>query len=268
MWQLRSDALKTVADYELLQKEIKLYSEMVAQVTEKERRLYRSIFSQDTIAFNPAVNYFNTESNYGRYNSLVVQAERQLSELKEQIYRASVSLDDIELLARSRDAMSDRVPAIWPLDRAFLRGNIGAFGWRIHPIWGGRRFHDGIDLAGPVGTEIITTGDGVVSFVERRANGYGLNVIVDHGFGYKTRYAHLSKISVVKGQNLKRGDKIGELGNTGDSNGPHLHYEVIHRGETVNPIGYFSRDMSSEEYQAVLANARATTYELDSRESN
>ncbi len=263
MWNLRAEALATVADYELLQRQIALKSEEVAALTYKEKGVYRSLFSQDTIVFSDGAGYYISSENYGRYGSLVRKTEEQLGELKEQIYRASVSLDDIEILAQNKDAMSERVPAIWPLDRAYLRGNIGAFGWRIHPKYGNRRFHDGIDLAGPVGTEIVTTGDGVVSLVERKRTGYGLNVIVDHGFGYKTRYAHLSKISVVKGQELKRGDKVGELGNTGGSTGPHLHYEVIHRGNTVNPIGYFSRDMSSEEFQEILANARATTYEAD-----
>ncbi len=261
MWRLRDEALASVAQFELLQKEIALTSEEIAALRWREHNLYRSVFSQDTLEFGSAKNYYFSSDNYGRYNVLVDNTEEMLSMLKEQIYRLSVSLDDIEQLALNKDAMAERVPAIWPLDRRLLRNHIGAFGWRIHPIYRRRIHHNGVDLAGPTGTDIVATGNGVVTLVERIRTGYGLNVTIDHGFGYKTRYAHLSKISVVKGQEVKRGEKIGELGNTGASTGPHLHYEVLHRGKPVNPVSYFARDMSSEEFQEILARARETTYE-------
>lgn len=93
--------------------------------------------------------------------------------------------------------------------------------------------------------------------------GYGRQILLNHGFGYKTRYAHLSKIEVMPGQKVKRGEKIGEVGNTGLSKGPHLHYEVIYKGVHVDPINYLSRDMTEAEFQKIIESAQYTTYEGD-----
>ncbi len=262
MWRLRESAAQSVERYETLQSEIVQLQERIAVVSAREKNLYRSIFSADSVAFEAAAYYMPSLYHFGRYNDLVHSTEKMLSDTREQIYRASVSLDDIELLALNKDVMAERVPAIWPVDKRLLRGNIGAFGWRIHPTLGGRKMHEGIDLSGDTGTPIVATGNGTAS-VENRNNGYGKQVIIDHGFGYKTRYAHLSKIDVVNGQEVKRGQKIGEMGSTGRSSGPHLHYEVIYRGTPVNPLNYSSRDMSGEEFQAILENMRNITYELD-----
>ncbi|MFI3287637.1 MAG: M23 family metallopeptidase [Rikenellaceae bacterium] len=261
MWSLREDALESVAKYELLQKEIALKSEELYALKWRERNVYSSVFSQDTIAFAEKRVHYHSPDNYGRYNDLVAETESMLSSLKEDAYRVSVSLDEVEYLALNKDVMADRVPAIWPLDRTKLRNHIGAFGYRMHPTMHKYIHHDGVDLSGPTGLAIVATGNGTIEKIENKSTGYGKQIVVDHGFGYKTRYAHLSKIEVTVGQEVKRGEKIGELGNTGRSTGPHLHYEVLHRGKPVNPVSYFSRDMDSEEYMAILANARATTYE-------
>lgn len=264
MWALREVAAQSVAEYELLQRKIALASEQLAVLKSREQGIYRAIFSQDTLKWNMGSGDLidGGDHNYGRYNRLVATTEHQLSALKAAIYRATVSLDDIELLAQSKDAMAERVPAIWPVDRSKVRGHIGAFGSRLHPI--SRRIlrHDGIDFSGPIGTEIVATGNGVI-VVDKARTGYGNQVMIDHGFGYKTRYAHLSKILVVPGQEVKRGQKIGLMGNTGRSTGPHLHYEVIHRGVPVDPISYFARDMSSDEFKKILEQAREITYEIE-----
>ncbi len=262
MWRLRENAVGTIAEYELLQRKIALANEELEVIRNREHNVYRSIFSQDTIVFTNPPQYFSEVVNYGRYNSLVETTERMLFDLRRKIYELSVSLDDIEVLASNKDVMAERVPAIWPIDRSLIRGHIGAFGSRMHPTLKRIQNHDGVDFAGPIGTPIVATGNGVV-ISDGRGTGYGNQVLIDHGFGYRTRYAHLSKIDVAIGQEVKRGQKIGELGNTGRSSGPHLHYEVIHRGKPVNPISYFSRDMSSDEFQEILANAREITYESE-----
>lgn len=264
MWALREVAAHSVANYELLLRKIAISGEQLSALKSREQHTYRAIFSQDTLPwdFSSDALIVDDNQNYGRYNKLVFDAEQQLAQLTAAIYRASVSLDDIELLAASKDAMAERVPAIWPVDRSKIKGHIGAFGPRVHPIYRTIRRHEGIDFSGPVGTEIVATGNGVV-VVDRAVTGYGLQVMVDHGFGYKTRYAHLSKILVRPGQEVKRGQIIGLMGNTGRSTGPHLHYEVIHRGRPVNPISYFARDMSSDEFKNILEQARQITYETE-----
>ena len=102
------------------------------------------------------------------------------------------------------------------------------------------------------GTPVYTTGDSVVEYVKFSFTGYGNEILIDHGFGYKTRYAHMSMVSVAEGMKLKRGDCIGESGNSGKSTGPHLHYEVIYRGERVNPMNYLDMDMPVKEYAEMV----------------
>lgn len=262
MWQLRAEASELVARYELLQKKIAVMGEELSAIRQRDHEVYRSIFSQDTLSVDVRGFEPSPARQYGRYASLVLSTEWKLELLTRELYRVSLSLDDMELLSKNKDAMAERVPAIWPLDRRAVRGNIGAFGMRVHPISRAVRMHEGIDFSVPVGTPVVATGAGVVS-ADRNRTGYGIQVLVDHGFGYKTRYAHLSKAAVPIGQTVKRGQVIGYAGNTGRSSGPHLHYEVIHRGRPVNPISYFARDMSSDEFQEILSNARQITYETE-----
>ncbi|MEG0162445.1 MAG: M23 family metallopeptidase [Mucinivorans sp.] len=262
MWRLRDEASSTVAEYELLQKRVALMTEELNMIKERDRGVYRSIFSQDTLV--TPTRYFEPSfsNSYGRYADLIQSTELQIEELARQIYHASLSLDDMEQMAKNKDAMAERVPAIWPIDRRSLRGHIGAFGSRVDPFNRSIRFHAGVDFAAPIGTPIVATGAGVVAR-DQNIRGYGLQVLIDHGIGYKTRYGHLSKILVAPGQSVVRGQVIGLMGSSGRSTGSHLHYEVIHRGKPVNPISYFSRDMTSEEFQAIIASARQITYETD-----
>lgn len=261
MWRLRDEASTWVAQYELLQKKIALMSEELALIEERDMVVYRSIFSQDTLTVNfPRIDLVPA-SDYGRYGLLVQNTQRQMELLARKLYKASLSLDDVEQLSVNKDAMAERIPAIWPVDRKRLKGSIGAFGFRVHPISRRVKHHDGVDFSAAMGTPIFATGNGVV--ISDNAHGYGLQVMIDHNFGYKTRYAHLSKILVRPGQQVVRGEVIGLMGSTGRSTGVHLHYEVIHRGKPVNPISYFARDMSSEEFQEILANARQITYEIE-----
>lgn len=261
MWRLRDEALSSVASYELLQKKIALMSEELSWVEGRDRMVYRAIFSQDTVPI-ATLGWVVPETSYGRYTSLVHNTEAQLHALSRRLYHASLSLDDMEVMSANKDAMAERIPAIWPIDRKALKDHIGAFGMRVHPISGVVKQHYGVDFATNRGVPVFATGAGVVSNDDNKS-GYGRQVLLDHGFGYKTRYAHLDKILVKPGQQVIRGEIIGLVGSTGRSTGNHLHYEVIHRGKPVNPVSYFSRDMSSEEFQEILANARQTTYETD-----
>ena len=133
---------------------------------------------------------------------------------------------------------------------------------RTHPIYKIPKFHYGIDFTAPKGTEIYVTGDGTVKEV-RVSKTYGRMIVVDHGFGVKTLYAHLSKFDVKVGNKVKRGDVIGYVGNTGQSAGDHLHYEVMVNGKKVNPINYFFNDLSPEEYDKMIKLAASTTKSLD-----
>lgn len=132
------------------------------------------------------------------------------------------------------------IPAIKPTVGEY---SIDGFGMRRHPILGIRRFHNGIDINCDYNTPVRSPGDGKVAVVERRA-GFGLVIEVDHGFGYRTIYAHLSKANVKEGEKVKRGQIIAMSGNSGLSSGPHLHYEVHHEGIAMDPIDFFFDDLT------------------------
>jgi murein DD-endopeptidase MepM/ murein hydrolase activator NlpD len=136
------------------------------------------------------------------------------------------------------------------------------FGYRIHPIYRVARMHTGLDFTAPIGTEIYATGDGVVKSPDG-GSGYGLHIVIDHGFGYQTLYAHMSRMAVRPGTKVKRGQIIGYVGNTGVSSGPHLHYEVIKNGQKVNPAYYFYNDLSPDQYAALLERASQSGQSFD-----
>ena len=229
--------------------------------------VYRSLFGVDSLSVHgvytpyPAAKYGSMKDD--PYAPQMIGTWLELDRMTRLLYQESKSLDQLEVMAKSKELMADAIPAIWPIDRRNLRGHIGAFGSRVHPISGRISGHQGIDLGGRTGNPVYATGDGTVAFNNEGVRGYGLQVLIDHGFGYKTRYAHLSKILVSPGQKVKRGELIGEVGSTGRSTGPHLHYEVIYRGQHVDPINYFSRDMTEAEFEKIIESARATTYETE-----
>jgi murein DD-endopeptidase MepM/ murein hydrolase activator NlpD len=157
------------------------------------------------------------------------------------------------MLALQKNEMIASIPSIQPLNISNPRVHVSAlYGFRSDPIDHSKRMHDGIDFAGPVGMSIYATGNGRVITALYNFNGYGNNVVIDHGFGYKTRYAHLNRILVHEGDVVTRGTVIGYLGDTGKSTGPHLHYEVRHHDRPVNPITYFADDIKDEDYDKII----------------
>jgi murein DD-endopeptidase MepM/ murein hydrolase activator NlpD len=144
------------------------------------------------------------------------------------------------------------IPAIQPVSNKNLKQMASGYGYRIDPIYKTRRMHTGMDFTARIGTEVYVTGDGVVESVETSGWGYGKCIVVNHGFGYKTRYAHLSAFKVLRGDKVKRGQLIGLVGNTGKSTGPHLHYEVEHNGDKVNPVHYYHSDLTPAQYEKLI----------------
>lgn len=129
----------------------------------------------------------------------------------------------------------ESLPVLIPTEGEF---SIEGFGMRLHPILKIVRMHEGVDILNDPGTPVYSPGAGKVTYVGRRA-GLGITLEIEHGFGYKTVYGHLSKILVKEGQTISRGDKIALTGNTGLSTGPHLHYEVHFNGVPQDPMNYF-----------------------------
>ena len=144
------------------------------------------------------------------------------------------------------------IPAIQPISNKDLTHIASGFGYRIHPIYKTLKMHTGIDFAAPKGTLIYATGDGIVDAQTGPKTGFGLAIVIDHGFGYQTLYGHCSGIIVKPGEKVKRGQVIGYVGSSGLSVGPHVHYEVIKNGIQIDPINYFYNDLTPAEYEKVL----------------
>jgi murein DD-endopeptidase MepM/ murein hydrolase activator NlpD len=175
----------------------------------------------------------------------------------------SRSLDEIAKLAKDKEKLLAAIPAIQPIKNEDLRQMASGFGYRSDPFTKIRKFHAGMDFTARTGTPIYATGDGTVSVADNRMSGYGNRIIIRHGFGYETLYAHLSKFKVRAGQKVKRGDVIGYVGSTGRSEAPHLHYEVHKNGEVINPINFYYGNISAKEYILISKLANQENQSLD-----
>jgi murein DD-endopeptidase MepM/ murein hydrolase activator NlpD len=267
MYKIERDNQELMMKYAVLRDKMDAASKKLTELKHRDNNVYRSLFAADTLYMPDVYNEYPA-SKYAAlqdepYSTLMTDTWKGLDKMARMLYLQSLSLDELETLSVDKEKMAFAVPAIWPIDRYKLRGHIGAFGGRNHPILGSYRQHTGIDLGADRGTPVYATGDGIVREVGNIHSGYGLQILLDHGYGYKTRYAHLSKIDVVAGQAVKRGTLIGLVGNTGRSTGPHLHYEVLYMNQPVNPINYFRADMDEAEFQRIIESAKDTTYETD-----
>lgn len=267
MYKIREKNSELVMKYDILKDKIGAATKKLEEIKHRDNNVYRSLFAADTISipgiYNPypADKYRSMRGDH--FESLMVDTWLSLDAMTRLLYLESRSLDELQVLSKDKEKMATAVPAIWPIDKRKLKGRIGAFGGRNHPVLGRYIAHQGIDLGGKIGTPVYATGNAKVIIDNNAGHGYGKQILLDHGFGYKTRYAHLSKILVTPGQIVKRGEIIGELGNTGRSTGPHLHYEVIYMGRNVDPINYFRKDMDEKEFESIIESAKATTYEAD-----
>ncbi|MBL6963250.1 MAG: M23 family metallopeptidase [Bacteroidetes bacterium] len=247
---------------------VEVLSNIVAELENRDENIYRNIFEAEPIpksirdaGYGGVEKYANLE---GYSNSeLVMESQKQIDKLSKKLYVLTKSYDDLEDLAAKKGEMLASIPAIQPVKTSDRMRIASGFGWRVHPLYKVIKFHEGLDFTGTVGSDIYATGDGVVVEVAYSRRGYGNKVVISHGFGYKTLYAHMQKFNVRRGQKVKRGEKIGTLGNTGLSIGPHLHYEVILNGRKINPVYFFHNDLSPEEYEKVLQLAEQANQALD-----
>lgn len=252
--------------YDLLGKHLGGISERLTNLQNRDDNIYRPVFEADPIpqsirqaGFGGINRYENLES-YANSESFIA-AHQQLDKITKQLYVQSKSYDELVKLIKAKEKMLACIPAIQPISMKDLTRFGSAFGMRLHPILGYYRMHNGVDLTAPTGTKIYAAGDGKVTRAEHSANGLGKNVIIDHGYSYKTVYAHLSKILVEDGQNVKRGDVIGLVGMTGLATCPHLHYEVRKNDSPVNPVNYYYNDLTDEEYEKMIEmSAKANTH--------
>lgn len=185
-------------------------------------------------------------------SELIISTAENLDALERRLNAQSLSFKELITLAKNKEKVLASIPAIQPIRNGDLKKMASGYGWRIDPIYQTSKFHSGMDFTSDIGTEVYSTGDGTIEALEKNGWGYGNCIVINHGFGYKTRYAHLSAFNVKVGQKVKRGDMIGLVGSTGKSTGPHLHYEVEKFGKKVNPVHYYHSDLTPAQYETLL----------------
>ena len=240
---------------DLFSKRIAESSAVLNQLQERDNNIYRMYFEANPIpneqrkAGFGGVNRYKSLEGYDN-SKMIKQLTKDIDILSKQLVIQSKSLDEIVILAKEKEEMLAAIPAILPVKLVDLTRMASGYKWRMHPILKIRKFHKGMDFTAPMGTPIYASGNGKVIRSSRSAT-YGKVVYIDHGYGYRTIYAHMSKIKAKRGQNVKRGDLIGYVGNTGRSVSAHLHYEVHKNGKALNPINFYYGDLTPEEFAAM-----------------
>jgi murein DD-endopeptidase MepM/ murein hydrolase activator NlpD len=255
--QLKREITNLELNYSLLNDRLQRMEKVMKDLEGRDDDIYRVIFEAEPIpdeirqAGFGGVNRYEKLEGY-TYSELIKQTTLRLDKVAKQMVVQSRSYDEIWDLVKNQGKMLASIPAIMPMAKKDLKHTASGFGFRIDPIYKTTKFHAGMDFVADVGKPVYATGDGKIEFAGSDFSGYGVHVIIYHGFGYKTLYGHLSKLKCLQGQTVKRGDLIGFVGSTGKSTGPHLHYEVHKNGEPINPVNYYFSDLTAEEYQKIL----------------
>jgi len=254
--------------YDILNRKMDQVDEVLNSIEDRDNNLYRTYFNSSPISEEDRKAVFGSENRYkkleGYDNSeLVVNTTKRVDVLSKQLVVQSKSLDEILKLAKSKEKLLAAIPAIQPVRNENLKRMASGFGYRSDPFTKARKFHEGMDFTAKMGTPVFASGDGVVARADNTASGFGNHIVIRHGFGYETLYAHLSRYKARIGQYVKRGDIIGYVGSTGRSEAPHLHYEVHKNGDVVNPLNFYYGNISAAEYVAISKIANQENQSLD-----
>jgi len=255
-------------NFSILKKKMDQIDDVVAEIENRDNNLYRVYFNASAIPDSVRKSGFSGKNRYkaleGYDNSqLVINTTKRVDVLSKELAIQSKSLDVILDLAKAKNKFLAAIPAIQPVRNENLKQLASGFGYRTDPFTKARKMHEGMDFSAKTGTPIYATGDGVVAKADNTASGFGNHIVIRHGFGYETLYAHLSKYKARAGQRVKRGDVIGYVGSTGRSEGPHLHYEVHKDGNVVNPLNFYYGNISAIEYVAISKLANQENQSLD-----
>ena len=264
--------LKLMEDkYSQLSAQVEVMSKVLGNIQDRDANVHRMVFGMDPIdqdIWNAGVGGHESHPELSGFKygaGTISTAIEKMEALSRQLVIQSKSLDTLQNLANNQQNMLASIPSIKPVREDMLQKGINVlsgFGYRIHPVYKIRKFHAGMDFPARIGTAIQSSGDGVVVQTGWH-QGYGNCVKISHGYGYETLYGHMSRITVRLGEKIKKGQKIGEVGDTGLSTAPHLHYEVHHKGNPINPINFCMDKLTPQEYQEMVNAASRANQSLD-----
>lgn len=254
--------------FELLDKKMEQIEQVLGNIEDRDNNIYRLYFEANPIPEEQRKAGFGGVNRYksleGFNNSdMIISTTQRLDIIKKQMAIQSKSLDEISKLAEEKEKLLASIPAIQPINNEDLTRMASGYGWRSDPFTKARKMHYGMDFTAPRGTPIYASGDGKIIRADNNSSGYGKHIRIEHGYGYMSLYAHLSKYNVKKGQKVKRGDLIGFVGSTGRSEAPHLHYEVWKDKDRINPINFYYGSLSPKEFENMLKYANQENQSLD-----
>ena len=265
---LRAENERMKDRYRELTKETKKIEQQMKELEDRDNEVYRSIFEATPIPDSARLKDLEKEQQIAKVegmeqNDLINSIVTTLNNMQSRIHAQKASYKDLGGMVKDKEKLLAATPAIQPVSNADLKRIASGFGYRIDPVYKTVKLHPGLDFAAPAGTPIYATADGAVEFAGNRGDGYGNNIIINHGYGYKTLFGHMFRIKARSGQRVKRGEVIGWVGSTGKSTGPHCHYEVIKNGNKIDPIYFFYNDLTPEQFDRLLKLAAASNQSFD-----
>jgi len=243
-------------NYNLLSEKTKALQQQMAELEKRDNEVYRSIFEANPLPDSARAQLTEKKKEIEKVNvmsddMLGKEIAGSLNNISARVAYQLNSYNQIEKLINNQENKLASIPAIQPVSNKDLTRIASGFGYRIHPIYGIPKMHNGLDFTATQGTPIYATGDGRVT-TSGMGGGTGNHVIINHGYGYETVYMHMVRIKARDGQSVKRGEIIGWVGSTGASTGPHCHYEVHINGRPVDPVYFFYNDLNAEQYDRLL----------------
>ena len=252
--------------YGVINRKINSLNEVLDKIKQRDHNIYRSLFEGEPVD-EVKISMDFIEKHNGILTlpnaPLLISTKTKVENLELDLFQQSLSLTDVEAMVKDKKNMLSSIPAIQPVSNKNLKRMASGYGHRKHPIYKTWKFHAGMDFSADKGTPVYATGDGKVVVARKSKRGLGYHLVIDHGYSYKTIYAHMDDFSVKSGDRVKRGQVIGFVGNTGASTGPHLHYEVKKRNKHVNPINYYYEDLTPEQYEKMLEMSSMNRQSLD-----
>ena len=265
---LKREVEQMTIQYELIHREMADVENVLTDLQKTDDNLYRTIFEAEPIPSTEreggigGVNRYEALEGFNN-SKLIIETANRLDKIRKKVYIQSKSYDNLIKLAENKEDMLRSIPSIIPISNKDLTRTASGYGWKIHPFYKISKFHFGMDFTAPLGTEVFATGKGTVVSVLTTQRGLGKQIVIDHGFGYTSIYAHLSNFNVRVGQKVQRGDIIGFVGSTGTSVANHLHYEIKLNGANVDPVNYYFEDLSPEAYERMIEIASKTGQSFD-----
>ena len=265
---LKREVEQMTVQYDLIHREMADVENVLTDLQKTDDNLYRTIFEAEPIPSTEreggigGVNRYEALEGFNN-SKLIIETANRLDKIRKKVYIQSKSYDNLIKLAENKEDMLRSIPSIIPISNKDLTRTASGYGWKIHPFYKISKFHFGMDFTAPLGTEVFATGKGTVVNVLTTQRGLGKQIVIDHGFGYTSIYAHLSNFNVRVGQKVQRGDIIGFVGSTGTSVANHLHYEIKLNGANVDPVNYYFEDLSPEAYERMIEIASKTGQSFD-----